>query len=78
MVGYDNVNGDIRKSGDHDVSWKLAGGGFQSTVEDLTRYCAMLLGNELLSEENKKRGSYGRLLRGVAMVLDLIFMKMKE
>ena len=53
VVGYDNANGVISPSGDQDVSWKLAGGGFQSTVEDLTRYCAMLLGNELLSEENK-------------------------
>lgn len=48
VVGYDQYNGNVVRSGDTDVSWKLAGGGFQSTVEDLARYCAVLLGDELL------------------------------
>ena len=54
VMGYDLFNGNVIQSANFDVSWKLAGGGFQSTVEDLARYCAMLLGNELLSEENKE------------------------
>lgn len=34
-----------------DVSWKLAGGGFTSTVEDLTRYCAGLNTGLIMSDE---------------------------
>ena len=53
VVGYDQYNGNVIRSGDTDVSWKLAGGGFQSTVEDLARYCAVLLGDELLMSSYK-------------------------
>ena len=55
VVGYDRYNDTIYVSGDTDVSWKLAGGGFQSTVEDLARYCAVLLGDDLLTEESKEK-----------------------
>ena len=54
VVGYDEYNGNVVRSGDTDVSWKLAGGGFQSTVEDLARYCAVLLGDELLMASYKE------------------------
>ena len=54
VVGYDVYNGTVYISGDTDVSWKLAGGGFQSTVEDLARYCAVLLGDELLLPTSKE------------------------
>ena len=47
-VGYVNNNGTIGRDGDSDVSWKLPGGGFISTGEDLTRYCAGLLGDDLM------------------------------
>ena len=40
-------------STDTDVSWKLAGGGFISTIGDLGRFAAALLGEELLTEELK-------------------------
>lgn len=54
VVGYDRYNDQIYISRDTDVSWKLAGGGFQSTVEDLARYCAVLLGNELMLPSSKE------------------------
>ena len=42
VVGY---RSGARIEHDDDVSWKLAGGGFTSSVEDLARYCAGLLGD---------------------------------
>ncbi len=50
-VGYGYDGGDFLPDGDSDVSWKLPGGGFLSTGEDLTRWCAGLLGDRLLPEE---------------------------
>ncbi|MFT7521641.1 MAG: serine beta-lactamase-like protein LACTB [Kiritimatiellia bacterium] len=44
VAHYDLVRGDAKRGLDSDVSWKLAGGGFESTVEDLARYCAGLMG----------------------------------
>lgn len=38
---------------DHDVSWKLAAGGWQSTTEDLTRWCAGFLGDTVLTAAQK-------------------------
>jgi CubicO group peptidase (beta-lactamase class C family) len=49
-VGYDEDN---RREGSNDVSWKLAGGGFISTTEDLARFCAGLMGDKLLTAEEK-------------------------
>ncbi len=46
--------GRILRQGSLDVSWKLPGGGFISTVRDLARYCQGLMGSELLDPELKK------------------------
>ncbi len=53
-VGY-TLSGGVatRDNRDDDVSWKLAGGGFISTVEDMGRYAAALLGDEILSPAEK-------------------------
>ena len=48
VIGYNRDDGIVSRGGDSDVSWKLAGGGFTSTPEDLARYCAGLLGEELV------------------------------
>ena len=37
----------------HDTTMKVPGGGFLSTVEDLAGFAAALLGDELLTEEDK-------------------------
>lgn len=49
-VGYVRSGQTISEDGDTDVSWKLPGGGFVSTSEDLTRYCSGLLTGALMSE----------------------------
>ena len=51
--GYTRQNGNVVPVTDTDVSWKLAAGGFNSTPEDLARYCAGLMGNELVSDQQK-------------------------
>ena len=38
----------IVRQGSNDVSWKLPGGGFISTVEDLAGYCGGLMGEKVL------------------------------
>lgn len=50
-TGYRKVLGKVVRSGDTDVSWKLAGGGFISTARDLARFARGLLGEELLPRE---------------------------
>ena len=52
-IGYVRNNGTIGRDGDNDVSWKLPGGGFISSGEDLTRYCGGLLGDALMEEEER-------------------------
>jgi serine beta-lactamase-like protein LACTB len=47
-VGYWLDDGRLAEDGDTDVSWKLPGGGFLSTGEDLTRWCAGLLTDAVL------------------------------
>ncbi len=47
-LGYAYDGNDFLPDGDSDVSWKLPGGGFVSTGEDLTRWCAGLLGDPLV------------------------------
>ena len=47
-VGYRRVGGRVVRSSDTDVSWKLPGGGFVSTVGDLARFARGLCGEELL------------------------------
>lgn len=48
-VAHYRLDGEaIVRDGDDDVSWKLAGGGFTSSVQDLARYCAGLLGDVII------------------------------
>lgn len=49
--GYRRVGGLVVPSADSDVSWKLAGGGFISTVGDLARFARGLMGEGLLPRE---------------------------
>ena len=55
-VGYykGRLRNEIRKSTNTDVSWKLGGGGFISSVDDMAAFAAGLLGNELLDDETRK------------------------
>ena len=46
--GYRRVAGVVLPSEDRDVSWKLAGGGYISTVGDLARFARGLMGEALL------------------------------
>jgi hypothetical protein len=52
-VGYVRDGNAITRDGDNDVSWKLPGGGFVSSGEDLTRYCAGLLGDDLIDTDTR-------------------------
>lgn len=51
--GYHHEGERVLETLDDDVSWKLPGGGWTSTVEDLARFGAGLLGSELLDEVQK-------------------------
>lgn len=48
-VGYRFSGGSVVRDSDTDVSWKLPGGGFISTIVDLARYCGGLQSDVLLS-----------------------------
>ena len=50
--GYRKVAGVVVPSTNTDVSWKLAGGGFISTVGDLSRFSIALMDNTLLKPES--------------------------
>ncbi|MEM9799932.1 MAG: serine hydrolase domain-containing protein [Planctomycetota bacterium] len=50
-VGYRRFLGKVIRSTDTDVSWKLPGGGYISTVGDLARFARALCGEELLPRE---------------------------
>jgi hypothetical protein len=53
-VGYRKDSfGNIIRDGSTDVSWKLPGGGFHSTVVDLLRFCEGLRSEELLTAAQK-------------------------
>lgn len=52
-IGYERDGEDITRDGDSDVSWKLPGGGFISTGEDLARYCAGVASNVLMPESQR-------------------------
>ena len=52
-VGYRRFAGAIVRGTNTDVSWKLGGGGYVSTVQDLAGFAAALLGDELLTKEDK-------------------------
>lgn len=52
--GYErSAAGELFESFDDDVSWKLPGGGWISTVGDLARFGAGLIGSQLLDESQK-------------------------
>lgn len=52
-VGYRKArNGDVVRSTDTDVSWKLAGGGFISNTADVARFGIALMENSLVSAES--------------------------
>jgi serine beta-lactamase-like protein LACTB len=53
-VGYRFSGGAAVRDGNTDVSWKLPGGGFISTVVDLARYCGGLQSEVLLSTERRE------------------------
>lgn len=54
-LGYRVTNdGRTFESGDTDISWKLAGGGFHSTVEDLGRFAAGLCDEDYLSDAERE------------------------
>lgn len=50
-VGYRNEGAVPADVGSTDVSWKLAAGGSVSTVEDLTKWCAAFLGDEIVTDD---------------------------
>jgi CubicO group peptidase (beta-lactamase class C family) len=53
-VGYRrNGRGDVERSTDTDVSWKLPGGGFLSSVGDLARFGAALVRGELVESKTR-------------------------
>ena len=52
-VGYRRRGEAVVRSTNTDVSWKLGAGGYVSTVGDLASFAAALLGEELLTEEDK-------------------------
>lgn len=49
-VGYRKMGGEVLRSGDSDVSWKLPGGGYLSNVHDLALFARGLMGDDLLPE----------------------------
>jgi CubicO group peptidase (beta-lactamase class C family) len=54
-VGYRrDSNGAIKQSSDTDVSWKVGGGGWISTIDDLAGFAEGLLSDEFLDEELRR------------------------
>ena len=51
-VGYLVRNGSVVVSTNTDVSWKLGGGGFISSIEDLADYAAAIVNGEMLQKES--------------------------
>ncbi|MBT4693419.1 MAG: beta-lactamase family protein [Planctomycetaceae bacterium] len=55
-VGYrKSPTGEITPSTDTDVSWKLGGGGFISTIDDLAKFAEGLLQRKLVSQETQTK-----------------------
>lgn len=52
-TGYVLKQGRIQRSTDTDVSWKLGGGGFLSSINDMARYAEGLMGRKILSKSSK-------------------------
>ena len=51
--GYRKLDGQIIDAIDDDVSWKLGGGGYISTIEDLCRFAQGLMAGKLVSERTE-------------------------
>lgn len=49
-VGYRKIGEHVFRTTNTDVSWKLGGGGFISSVHDLARFAAALMNHELVGE----------------------------
>lgn len=50
-IGYfKNNDGDIQRRDDDDVTWKLPGGGFKSTITDVTRFVKGLANRQMLRD----------------------------
>ncbi len=52
-IGYRKIGTKIVPSSDTDVSWKLGGGGFLSTIEDLARFAAGLMQRRLVNSSTE-------------------------
>ncbi len=50
-LGYDMARRRIRKVGHQEVHWKLGGGGYISTIDDLTKFSAAVLRRDFLKPE---------------------------
>jgi CubicO group peptidase (beta-lactamase class C family) len=50
-TGYRKRDGNVERLTDSDVSWKLGGGGFVSTIDDLALWCAAVARGDLLKPE---------------------------
>jgi serine beta-lactamase-like protein LACTB, mitochondrial len=53
--GAGNVEGEIVKSGDTDVSWKLPGGGFISTATDMARFGLGMVTGKLVDDATREQ-----------------------
>ena len=54
-VGYRLRNGEVVRSTDTDVSWKLGGGGFVSNIDDLARWATALINGRVVSTTSEKQ-----------------------
>lgn len=57
VIGYSMSNDQISRrpdTRDPDVSWKLGGGGYTSTVEDFAKFAAGLINHKLVSDKTEK------------------------
>jgi CubicO group peptidase (beta-lactamase class C family) len=50
-LGYEKARGRIRKVGHQNVHWKLGGGGYISTIDDLTKFARGVLTQQFLKPE---------------------------
>ena len=53
-VGYRKRDGEVIRDTDTDVSWKLGGGGYISTIGDLARFAEGLINRRLVGEETER------------------------
>jgi CubicO group peptidase (beta-lactamase class C family) len=55
VAGYRKVKGKILRSFDDNVGWKLGGGGFTSSIDDLARFAVGLLDDTLLPQSMREQ-----------------------